>query len=65
MNSKKMADKIRKDSGLQEALDEIIIDRYSTLASDLNNQGPEAQLKWLKSQGAKEDIEAIFALIQA
>jgi hypothetical protein len=64
MKREVMVKKIGSDGALQEALDEIIIDRYSALASDLNNLGPEAQLKWL-DENCGEDIDEIFAVISA
>jgi hypothetical protein len=64
MKREAMIKKIRSDSALQEALDEIVIDRYSALASDLNNLGPKAQLKWL-DENCGEDIDEIFAVISA
>lgn len=61
MNTIKMANKIRNDMGLQDALDAIVIDTMNTKALELNSRGPEAQLKWLENEG--EDIEKIYSSI--
>jgi hypothetical protein len=58
MKIKDMAQKVRQDADIQDALDDMILDRFSIMASELNNQGPEAQLKWLKKT-CKEDLEEI------
>lgn len=55
---RKIAEKIAKREDLQEALDELVIDYFSKLASDLNNEGITAQLEWLEERG--EDLEKIY-----
>ena len=58
-----MAQKISKDANLQEWLDELIIDIFSKQASDLNNRGAKAQLKYLKDIGDDDNIETIYRRI--
>lgn len=62
MTRHEIASKIENDHGLQEALDEIIHDRHSNMASELNNQGANKQLKWLE-ENCGEDVEDVFAVI--
>lgn len=61
MKIKDMAQKVRQSAFLQEALDDMILDRFSLMASELNNQGPEAQLKWLEKT-CKADLEELSRL---
>lgn len=53
--------KIKKSSKLQENLDEFIIDLHCKMASDINNEGIEGQIKWLNDIGITDDaiIETI------
>lgn len=48
MNREEVAEKIRSDAELQIALDDRIHDRFATMASQVNNKGIEAQLRWLE-----------------
>ncbi len=45
----------------QEALDEIVHEHASDLAARINNNGPAAQLRWLREQGG--DIGEISDLV--
>ncbi len=56
-----IAEKIAKRADFQESLDEVVIEFFSSLASNLNNQGPEAQLRWLLEQGT--DIEDLYKTV--
>ena len=62
MTREEMAEKINDDAGLAQALDDIVHHRHSLLATETNNQGPTAQLKWLE-QVCGEDIDDIFSVI--
>jgi hypothetical protein len=64
MTRNEMTEKISSDPALQEALDEIVIDRYCFLASELNNQGANAQLKWLE-EVCGENTEEILSVISS
>ena len=59
MNKKAIIEKIRNTVELQIALDDMVRDRFEIMASEVNNQGVEAQIKWLE-QNCGEDAEDIF-----
>ena len=59
MNKKAIIEKIRNTVELQIALDDMVRDRFEIMASEVNNQGIEAQIKWLE-QNCGEDAEDIF-----
>lgn len=59
MNRKDIIKKIRNTVELQIALDDMVRDRFELMASEVNNQGIEAQIKWLE-QNCGEDAEDIF-----
>ena len=61
MNRSKMAEKIRNDDNMQNQLDDIISDLHSIVASNINNEGAEAQLRWLEENG--QNVEDIFKSI--
>lgn len=62
---KKQANEIRvvakkiEEEGLEIDLDDRIHEHFSKLASEINNQGIEAQLKWLVVN-AGEDLDVVL-----
>ena len=59
ITQKELIDKIRDNVDLQIALDDMVRDRFEIMASEVNNQGIEAQIRWLK-QVCGEDVEDIM-----
>lgn len=59
VNKKDIIKKIRNTVELQIALDDMVRDRFELMASEVNNQGIEAQIKWLE-QNCGEDAQDIF-----
>ena len=62
MNKKAIVAKIIKDVDLQIALDDMIRDRFEIMASNLNNEGIEAQLDWLKLNCIEDYSEILVDL---
>jgi len=62
MNKKAIVEKIRVNIELQIAIDDMVRERFEIMASEVNNQGVEAQIKWLE-QNCGEDAEEIFKLV--
>ena len=62
MTKKAIVEKIRVNIELQIAIDDMVRERFEIMASEVNNQGVEAQIKWLE-QNCGEDAEEIFKLV--
>ena len=51
----RLSEAVPSEDALQERLDDLIHDEYSRMASDLNNEGPNAQLALLITSGMTAD----------
>ncbi len=57
-----MSARIRSSESLQFILNEMVIDHYVHLAHIKNNEGPEAQLKWLK-EACGQDLDILYNIL--
>lgn len=55
MTKLQLEEMISNDAKLQEKLDELVIEVFTRLAAEKNNEGPYEQVDWLEDQGMTVD----------